>query len=375
MGAKTLTIIYSALPHYRQPILELLGQLTEGRLEVYSGPDQFDPTLVTDVDISSGYHEVRNHYLMSRRVLWQSGVVLPGVRAENVILELNPRILNVWVTLVLRKILRRPTVLWGHAWSKRGSSPRFDRLRAAQRRLADAIVVYTQTQKRELLERTPGARVMSAPNSLYREGVSGPLATELAGHSFVFSGRLVPMKRPRLLLEAFAKARHSGAPGSSLSVIGDGPERPHLERLAVEFGISDAVRFYGHLTDPDRLRDIYADAVASVSPGPVGLAITQSLWFGVPMVVADDEQHGPEVEAAVEGRTAAFFRAGQVDELCDRLVQMWTDREIWRARRLTLAADCRATYSAEAMARRLLASADLANGVGTAVTVSASTVD
>lgn len=46
--------------------------------------------------------------------------------------------------------------------------------------------------------------------------------------------------------------------------------------------------------------DVYANALVSVSPGYVGLSLTQSLSFGVPMLIAIDEAHVPEIDAALD---------------------------------------------------------------------------
>lgn len=63
----------------------------------------------------------------------------------------------------------------------------------------------------------------------------------------VACGRLVPVKRMDLALEAFARAARSH-PEASLVVLGEGPERARLERLARAHGIADRVDFRGHVS-------------------------------------------------------------------------------------------------------------------------------
>jgi glycosyltransferase involved in cell wall biosynthesis len=55
--------------------------------------------------------------------------------------------------------------------------------------------------------------------------------------TFVFMGRLIPLKCVDLLLRAFASARHQ-AP-MRLWILGDGPERARLERLANDLGLRE----------------------------------------------------------------------------------------------------------------------------------------
>jgi glycosyltransferase involved in cell wall biosynthesis len=65
----------------------------------------------------------------------------------------------------------------------------------------------------------------------------------------VFVGRLVPYKGADMLLEAAESLLRSGA--ATLDVIGDGPERESLERIAKERNLSDSVRFRGWIEHRD----------------------------------------------------------------------------------------------------------------------------
>ena len=134
-----------------------------------------------------------------------------------------------------------------------------------------------------------------------------------------------------------------------LIFVGEGPSsallRSDAERLA-----PGRVVFEGHVADPDRLSQLYAGALASVSPGPVGLSLTHSLGYGVPMIVARSEPHGPEVEAAVEGENAIFFEPETPEALEAALLEAARDVEAWVSKRALISEYCRHRYSAEAMA-------------------------
>lgn len=70
-------------------------------------------------------------------------------------------------------------------------------------------------------------------------------------HSVAVAARLVPAKRVDDVLRIFRWTREA-LPDAELVVLGDGPERARLERLATQLGIDDAVEFAGHV-DPDAL--------------------------------------------------------------------------------------------------------------------------
>jgi glycosyltransferase involved in cell wall biosynthesis len=57
-------------------------------------------------------------------------------------------------------------------------------------------------------------------------------------------GNLIPIKGHELLLRAFASLQDE-FPGATLEIIGDGPERSRLEKLARAEGIGGKVRFWG----------------------------------------------------------------------------------------------------------------------------------
>ena len=62
-------------------------------------------------------------------------------------------------------------------------------------------------------------------------------------------GRLVPQKAFDILLRAFAGGA-GGLAGWSVEILGDGPLRKELERLAEELGVRHRVVFHGYVDDP-----------------------------------------------------------------------------------------------------------------------------
>lgn len=169
--------------------------------------------------------------------------------------------------------------------------------------------------------------------------------------SFVFSGRLVPEKKPLLLVEAFARMAEQ-LEDTRLVMIGSGPEAAKLHEAASGLGVTDRIDFPGSVTELSRLRSYYEHAIASVSPGCTGLSIVQSLGFGIPIIISDLEPHGPEIEAAVQGFTADFFEADSDASLGETLLKFYRSRDSWLARRDEFSAWCRARYSVEQSADR-----------------------
>ncbi len=103
----------------------------------------------------------------------------------------------------------------------------------------------------------------------------------------LFVGRLVSEKGVDLALRAVARLRDAGRP-VRLTVCGDGPERPRLERLAAELGLADAVSFEGWVRRDElagRLRRAEAVLVPSRYE-PFGIVALEAIAGGAPPVAA-----------------------------------------------------------------------------------------
>jgi glycosyltransferase involved in cell wall biosynthesis len=217
------------------------------------------------------------------------------------------------------------------------------------RRLASGVIVYTDRQAAELRRRMPGTAVTAAPNALYRRDSPIAARTVESATAVLYIGRLVEAKKPRLLLDAFATVVDRLSAGTDLVFVGDGPLRQELASAAAGAGIADRVRFLGEVNAYDNLAEIFAGGLVTVCPGYAGLSIIQSYWFGVPTVIARDEPHSPEIEAAVEGENAIFVASNSVIELGDALERVAAERERWLARHDAIARACVKRYSLEAM--------------------------
>ena len=99
-------------------------------------------------------------------------------------------------------------------------------------------------------------------------------------------------------------------------VIGDGPDRPRLERIACELGIADRVFFTGLVRDPaDYVVALDAFVLPSDALESFGNAVVEAMALGVPSTVMADS---PGVcEHIVDGETG--FVAADVEQLASIL--------------------------------------------------------
>ncbi|UMG92151.1 porin PorA family protein [Nocardioides sp. TF02-7] len=104
----------------------------------------------------------------------------------------------------------------------------------------------------------------------------------------VVLGRLVAHKRVDLVLRA-VYALTLQLPGVRVDLVGRGPERERLERLAAHLGLTDRVTFHGFV-DEERKAQLLARASVHVCASDAegwGQAVVEAAAYGVPTVARD----------------------------------------------------------------------------------------
>ncbi len=131
----------------------------------------------------------------------------------------------------------------------------------------------------------PG-RLRYVPNGIDLARFAGPPPLgERPGPVVGTVAALRPEKNIARLLRAFALAASDGP--ASLLIAGDGPERPALEGLAQQLGISRRVRFAGHVADPAQLfkqLDVFA---MSSDTEQMPLSLLEAMAAGLPVAATD----------------------------------------------------------------------------------------
>ena len=99
------------------------------------------------------------------------------------------------------------------------------------------------------------------------------------------AARLIERKKVHVLIDAFA-AFCREVPEARLVVIGDGPERLRLERLAAELGAAPAVHFTGHVSHREvvtRIAETHVFVLPSIRES-LGTVYFEAMSRGVPVV-------------------------------------------------------------------------------------------
>ena len=292
------------VPQYRTAFFDLLAHSCREGLSVFAG----EPRLKESIPTATALHTARLHPARNIHVLEGSLYLCAqaGMREwleawdpDALILEANPRYLSNRRAIAWMKRRGRPVLGWGlgappHAgplagWRRAGRSSFLRRF--------DALIAYSTVGAEQYhLAGIAPERVFVAPNAVagppapYRERSS----READRLQLLFVGRLQNRKRIDLLLRACSSLEMR--PG--LTIVGDGPARAALERLAGRL-YPEAI-FKGDQRGA-ALDACFEQADLFVLPGTGGLAVQQAMAHGLPVVVAEADGTQRDMVAAENG--------------------------------------------------------------------------
>ena len=180
-------------------------------------------------------------------------------------------------------------------------------------------------------------RVVAVPNGV--DPTFSPGGDKTAHPSLIAVGRLAPVKRFDLVIDAAVEARRR-FPDLRLSIVGEGPMRSELQRKIVEVGGRGWIDMPGWI-DHGELVDHYRRAWLVVSGSLAegwGLSMTEAAACGTPAVATDINGHRSSVVAEQTGRLVDERLLGSAiaDVLSDDVVRRaFADAALARARTLT----------------------------------------
>lgn len=348
-----LVIIQTVIPDYRSNLFAFLRTELGRFFELLGGKDYFEKSVKSDPK-KGFYKQIKNVYLFNRKLLFQFGFWKIILQKNVLVLEMNPRIISNWIILFIRKILHRKTVLWGHAWPRSGQKSKTDVIRGFMRSLSDEIIVYTATQSKELKEKMPKSKISFAANSVYFKSEMHVNLNRDSIRNIIYVGRLTPKKKSLFLVQTFHNVMHKLPKGTQLNIVGDGEEREVIFEYIKTHNLESKIKLHGHIGNYEALKILYSETLFSVSPGYVGLSITQSFSFGVPILISRNEPHSPEIEAAIEEENSKFFVTDNTESLSNEIVKFFDEKQFWIDKRLEIMEFCKNNYSIEAMSEPFL---------------------
>jgi len=136
------------------------------------------------------------------------------------------------------------------------------------------------------------------------------------------AGRLVPQKRVGDAIRVLEAVRRH-VPYASLRVLGDGPQRDELERLAQRLGVASAVEFLGHVPHDRVLMELARTEVFLLLTGAEGERLPNVVKEGMACGCVCVTTPSPGIEELVEhGVTGFVMGTGAVEEAAAFVVRV-----------------------------------------------------
>ncbi|HEY0698305.1 MAG TPA: glycosyltransferase family 4 protein [Micromonospora sp.] len=145
--------------------------------------------------------------------------------------------------------------------------------------------------------------------------------------------RLVPRKGQDMLIRALPAIRRR-VPDAALLVVGGGPYRDSLHRLARQAGVERDVVFTGPVPGDElpahyAAGDVYAMPCRTRNRGldveGLGIVYLEASATGLPVVAGDS---GGAPDAVIEGETGYVVDGRDLDQLVDRVATLLADRDL-----------------------------------------------
>ena len=342
-----------------------MGQSSLYEFHFYYDPSGINSTIRSGV-MSEGHHlaPVR----LWNGVMWQ-GASIRTAALENYdayIFLGNPYIVSTWLAAMTAKLKGKPVLYWTHGWLTRETSIK-SKLRNLFYRFADGLLLYgTRAKEIGVEQGFNPSKLHVIGNSLnYESQKKARLKLQDWGAKeiesrfglrrqcyFLVVSRLVQEAQIDLAIRVLAKTYSE----SCLVIIGHGPCLASLEGLASE--LNGRVKFLGEVYDEQDLAPLFANAIAVVSPGKVGLLAMHALAYGAAVITHDDlDRQMPEVEALERENLGEHFKYGDVESLAKvmiRVCEKVKDQNFVAARRATAVEVIESNFTPEKQAEKIV---------------------
>lgn len=162
------------------------------------------------------------------------------------------------------------------------------------------------------------SRLISAKEKLESEGI------HQNKHRIIHVGRLVKWKRVDLLIEAAATLKQDYN-DIELYIVGEGPEKEELKKLADRLNLTKNIFFIGSIYDPVELGRHLMSSAVYVLAGMGGLSINEAMSFGKPVICSVCD--GTEKELVINGHNGFIFSEESKSDLADKIRILFEDPE------------------------------------------------
>jgi glycosyltransferase involved in cell wall biosynthesis len=201
---------------------------------------------------------------------------------------------------------------------------------------ADHVITVSHHWRQALIDRGVRADKISvvmnvADDQIFRPGAyPGPGTRSNGDLRLIYHGMIVERYGLDLALKAMAKLR-AEAPNIHLTLIGRGAFMQTLMDMAGDLGLDGQIDFHWDLVPAEELPDLILAADAGIVPyrddpftdGLLPTKLMEYAALGMPAIAS----RTTAIERYFAGTMVELFEPGDVDDLADRLLQLYADRD------------------------------------------------
>jgi glycosyltransferase involved in cell wall biosynthesis len=238
-----------------------------------------------------------------------------------------------WLYSVILMYLSDSMIKWIWWGMDKGASKIALKIKILIAKKDNPIVFYNSQIRQEMIKNGVKANKCFVANNTFHVAGASPCYENPIKNSFINVGSLDSRKENNVTIRAFKRILLRTNLDLKLVLIGDGKERKMLEDLVIEEGLFDSVIFTGHIDNTKKLVKYYRESIASISFGQAGLAVLQSMAYGVPFVTKENAVSGGEKHNIIH-RGNGIFCKDNIESLEDVMFELVRENDFTYARDL-----------------------------------------
>jgi len=180
-------------------------------------------------------------------------------------------------------------------------------------RLSKNMIAISESTKRGLLSIGVKGDIEVVPSGVDLEEINAAPPADDSSDA-IFAGRLIKEKNVDLLIKSIGLIKDA-IPDISCFIIGDGPERPSLEKLTQDLGLEGNIRFLGFLARSEDVFSYIKSSKVFVLPSTregFGIVAVEANACGLPVVTVRHPQNAA-TDLISDGKNGFLCELGEED--------------------------------------------------------------
>lgn len=315
---KKILILQNKILHYRKPFYNEIGKEYEVTV-LHSGE--------ISVNANDCYKELIKSNLKIGPFYLQNGVLteVNSRKYDYIVAMFDLR----WINNILAFFFhsKHNKFIWWGAWITKFNIA--NKVRVALSKKADGNIFYTEEAKQDFLKAGVKPELLFVANNTFDVGARYKCFENSIKNSILFVGTFDKRKQNDILIEAFANVQDIIPQEIKIVFVGDGVEKEYIESLVNRSNLQNRVIFAGKINDPEKLISYYKTAYFGISFGQAGLAVLQSLGYGVPFVTKVNAISGGE-KSNIKHLQNGYLCEDSSEALEETLVKLCNDLQLCR---------------------------------------------